>query len=89
MGTKKFKPTTPSRRFMSGSDFTEVTTAKPEKSLVKSSKRSSGRNNRGRITMRRRGGGHKRRYRLVDLAFTDSPSLARPRLLAPGMVVTG
>ena len=66
MGTKKFKPTTPSRRFMSGSDFAEVTADSPEKSLVKSRSRSGGRNNRGRITMRRRGGGHKRRYRVVD-----------------------
>ena len=66
MGTKKFKPTTPSRRFMSGSDFSEVTTDAPEKGLVKSRNRSGGRNNRGRITMRRRGGGHKRRYRVID-----------------------
>jgi len=66
MGTKKFKPTTPSRRFMSGSDFAEVTTDAPEKSLVRKRNRHGGRNNRGRITMRRRGGGHKRRYRVVD-----------------------
>jgi large subunit ribosomal protein L2 len=66
MGIKKFNPTTPSRRFMSSSDFSEVTTDKPEKSLVRPAKRSGGRNNRGRITMRRRGGGHKRRYRVID-----------------------
>jgi large subunit ribosomal protein L2 len=66
MGIKKYNPTTPSRRFMSGSDFSEVTVDKPEKSLVRPTKRSSGRNNRGRITMRRRGGGHKRRYRVID-----------------------
>jgi large subunit ribosomal protein L2 len=66
MGTKKFKPTTPSRRFMSSSDFAEVTTDSPEKSLIRSRTRSGGRNNRGRITMRRRGGGHKRRYRVID-----------------------
>jgi len=66
MGTKKFNPTTPSRRFMSTSDFSEVTTDRPEKSLVKASKRSGGRNNRGRITARHRGGGHKKRYRVVD-----------------------
>ena len=66
MGTKKFNPTTPSRRFLSNSDFTEVTTDKPEKSLVKATKRTGGRNNRGRITSRHRGGGHKRRYRLID-----------------------
>ena len=66
MGTKKFNPTTPSRRFMSNSDFAEVTTDKPEKSLVKATKRTGGRNNRGRITSRHRGGGHKRRYRVID-----------------------
>jgi large subunit ribosomal protein L2 len=66
MGIKKFNPTTPSRRFMSSSDFAEVTTDTPEKGLIKSRNRSGGRNNRGRITMRRRGGGHKRRYRVID-----------------------
>jgi large subunit ribosomal protein L2 len=66
MGTKKFNPTTPSRRFMSTSDFAEVTTDRPEKSLVKATKRTGGRNNRGRITSRHRGGGHKRRYRVID-----------------------
>jgi len=66
MGTKKFNPTTPSRRFMSTSDFAEVTADRPEKSLVKASKRTGGRNNRGRITSRHRGGGHKKRYRVID-----------------------
>jgi len=66
MGTRKFKPTTPSRRFMSVSDFAEVTKDSPEKSLVVSLTKSGGRNNRGRMTVRHRGGGHKRRYRLVD-----------------------
>jgi large subunit ribosomal protein L2 len=66
MGTKKFNPTTPSRRFLSNSDFAEVTTDSPEKSLVKATKRTGGRNNRGRITSRHRGGGHKRRYRVID-----------------------
>ncbi|MCK6505430.1 50S ribosomal protein L2 [Myxococcota bacterium] len=66
MGTRKFKPTTPSRRFMSVADFSEVTRATPEKSLVVSLTKSGGRNNRGRMTARHRGGGHKRRYRIVD-----------------------
>ncbi len=66
MGTRKFKPTTPSRRFMSSSDFAEVTRAKPEKSLVVALSKSGGRNNRGRMTVRHRGGGHKRRYRVID-----------------------
>ena len=67
MGTRKFRPTTPSRRFMSGSDFADLTKgAEVEKSLVAKKSRSGGRNNRGRITSRHRGGGHKRRYRIID-----------------------
>ena len=66
MGVKKYKPTSPGRRGMSGSDFAGVTSDKPEKSLLGKWSRSGGRNNRGRITMRRRGGGHKRRYRMID-----------------------
>ena len=66
MGIRKFKPTTPTLRFKAISDFAEVTKDKPHKGLVKPLKKKGGRNNTGRITMRRRGGGHKRRYRLVD-----------------------
>lgn len=66
MGTRKFKPTTPSRRFMSSSDFEEVTRSSPERKLLAKKSRSGGRNNTGRMTVRRRGGGHKRRYRVVD-----------------------
>ncbi len=66
MGIKKFKPLTPSQRGMSVSDFAEITKDKPEKALTAPMKRKSGRNNHGRITMRRRGGGHKRRYRVLD-----------------------
>lgn len=66
MGIKKFKPYTPSRRGMSVSDFAEITKEHPEKALTKAKRRSSGRNNLGRITMRRRGGGHRRRYRILD-----------------------
>jgi len=63
---KKRKPTSPGRRFQTVSDFGEVTKDTPEKSLIAGKKRSSGRNAHGRITSRHRGGGHKRRYRIVD-----------------------
>jgi large subunit ribosomal protein L2 len=66
MGIKKFKPVTPSQRGMSVSDFVEITKDTPEKGLTVAKHRISGRNNMGRITMRRRGGGHKRRYRIID-----------------------
>ena len=66
MGVKKFRPVTPSQRFKVISDFSEVTKSQPEKSLLTSLKKSGGRNNRGRITVRRRGGGSKRKYRLID-----------------------
>jgi large subunit ribosomal protein L2 len=63
---KKFKPTSPGRRFMTVSDFAEVTKSDPEKTLVEPINKKGGRNNAGRITTRHRGGGHKRRYRVVD-----------------------
>ncbi|HLV43403.1 MAG TPA: 50S ribosomal protein L2 [Aggregatilineales bacterium] len=66
MPTKKYRPYTPSRRAMTTSDFAEVTRSEPEKSLLRPIKKSGGRNNRGRITSRFRGGGHKRRYRVID-----------------------
>ena len=66
MGLKKYKPVTPSSRFKSTSDFAEITTQTPEKSLLRKLKRTGGRNNRGRITCRHIGGGHKRKYRLID-----------------------
>ena len=66
MGLKIYKPTSPGRRGGSGSDFAELTTDKPEKSLLRPLKKSGGRNNTGRMTQRRRGGGHKRMYRLID-----------------------
>jgi large subunit ribosomal protein L2 len=66
MGVKKFKPTSAARRFMTVSDFAEITTSKPERSLLAPAPKSGGRNNRGRITVRHHGGGHKRRYRLID-----------------------
>lgn len=66
MAIKKFKPTSPGRRFQSVSTFEEITKKKPEKGLLASLKKSGGRNNKGRITTRHRGGGHKRRYRMID-----------------------
>jgi len=70
MGVKKLKPTSPGRRFQTVSDFETITKSKPEKSLLAKQKRSSGRNAKGRITSRHRGGGHKRRYRVVDFRRT-------------------
>ena len=66
MPVRKFKPTSPGRRFMSVSTFEEVTKKEPEKSLLEPVKKTGGRNNNGRITTRHRGGGHKRRYRVID-----------------------
>lgn len=66
MGIRKYKPTSPGRRWMSVSDFSEITKSEPEKSLLVPYKKSGGRNNQGRRTARYIGGGHKRRYRLID-----------------------
>jgi len=66
MGVKKYKPTSPGRRFRTVSDFSEITRSKPEKSLLEKKTSSGGRNSYGRMTSRHRGGGHKRRYRVVD-----------------------
>ncbi|WP_421941164.1 50S ribosomal protein L2 [Pedobacter sp.] len=66
MGLRKFKPVTPGTRFRVGASFTEITATKPEKSLVVSSKKSGGRNNSGKMTMRYIGGGHKKSYRIID-----------------------
>ena len=66
MGIKTYNPYTPSRRNMTGSDFSEITKKKPEKSLVVSLQKRSGRNNQGKITVRHRGGGSRRKYRIID-----------------------
>lgn len=66
MAVRRYKPTSPGRRGMSVSTFEEITRAKPERSLIAPLKKSGGRNNLGRISVRHRGGGHKRRYRIVD-----------------------
>lgn len=76
MPIKQYNPTTPARRGMTTEDYSEITTRKPLKSLVKSKKQNAGRNNTGRITVRHRGGGVKRHYRLVN------------HKLAAGLVVT-
>ncbi len=66
MAIKVYKPTSPGRRGMSGYTFDEITRSEPEKSLLRPMKKKAGRNNQGRLTVRHRGGGHKRRYRLID-----------------------
>ena len=66
MGIKTYNPYTPSRRQMTGSDFSEITKTTPEKSLLDSKKRTAGRNAQGKITVRHRGGGAKRKYRIID-----------------------
>ena len=66
MGTKTFKPTSPGRRFAKLNNFADVTASSPEKSLTSKLNKSGGRNNLGRMTSRHRGGGHKRRYRVID-----------------------
>ena len=66
MGIKTYRPYTPSRRQMTGSDFSEITKKSPEKSLLATKTRQAGRNNQGKITVRHRGGGAKKKYRIVD-----------------------
>lgn len=66
MGVRKSKPTTPARRKMSHSDFSEVTRKEPERALSRPKSSTAGRNSYGRITIRRRGGGHKQKYRMID-----------------------
>ena len=66
MGIKTYNPYTPSRRNMTGSDFSDITKSAPEKSLVVSLKKNAGRNNQGKITVRHRGGGNRRKYRIID-----------------------
>ena len=72
MALRKLKPTTPATRYYSISTFEEITKTTPEKSLLAPMKKSGGRNNLGRVTSRFRGGGHKRRYRIIDFKRTNS-----------------
>jgi len=74
MALKKYRATSPSRRFTTVSTFEEITKDKPEKSLVRPLKRRAGRNSAGRITVRHRGGGHKRKYRVIDFR-RDKPGI--------------
>jgi large subunit ribosomal protein L2 len=80
VGIKQYKPTSPGRRGASGSSFDEITKRKPEKSLLAPLPRKSGRNNQGRISVRHRGGGHKRRLRIIDFK--------RNKFGVPGKVAT-
>ncbi len=80
MGIRQLKPVTAGSRFASRPDFADLTTDKPEKSLTKSLRKKGGRNNHGRITIRHRGGGHKRRYRIIDFK--------RNKFDIPGKVAT-
>ncbi|KPL18516.1 MAG: 50S ribosomal protein L2 [candidate division Zixibacteria bacterium SM23_81] len=74
MSLKKFRPTTPSQRFKASSSFEEITAKKPHKPLLRALKKSGGRNNQGHTTVRHRGGGHKRFYRVVDFK-RDKPGI--------------
>lgn len=80
MGIKHYKPTSPGRRFLQTLDFKELTQSTPEKKLTQGKVRRAGRNNKGRITVRRRGGGHKQRLRIVDFK--------RDKLGVPAKVAT-
>jgi len=75
MALKKFKPTTPGRRWMTGIDYKDITSSTPNKALTVSLKKAAGRNNTGRITIRHQGGGHAKKYRLVDFYMTDKKSI--------------
>ena len=66
MAVKRFRPTTPTLRYKTVASFKEITKTKPEKSLLTPVKKKGGRNNQGRVTIRHRGGGHKRMYRIID-----------------------
>lgn len=87
MPVKKFRPYTPTRRFTTVADFSEITKDKPERSLLKPIKKTGGRNNQGRTTSRFRGGGHKRRYRLIDFRRRDKAGIPA-KVNAIGMTLT-
>jgi large subunit ribosomal protein L2 len=78
MGIKSFEPITAGQRYRQVADFGEITKSEPEKSLLRKQKRTNGRNAHGRVTMRRRGGGHKRKYRVIDFK--------RDKFNVPGLV---
>ena len=70
MGIRSLKPTTPGSRFATRPDFVDITKNMPEKKLTVALRKSGGRNNKGRITVRHRGGGHRRRYRIIAVSYT-------------------
>ncbi len=80
MAIKKYKPTSPGIRFQTGFSFDEITTDEPQKSLTTGARKKGGRNNYGRLTVRHRGGGHKRRFRIIDFR--------RDKVDVPGKVVS-
>ncbi len=81
MAVKKIKPVTPGQRFKLANTFEDITASSPEKSLIRSLKKSGGRNNQGRMTMRYLGGGHKRRYRLIDFKRNKEGMPARVKTI--------
>jgi len=97
MAVKRFKPTSPGRRFATVSTFEEITKKEPEKSLLAPLKKNAGRNSGGRITVRHRGGGHKRSYRIIDFkrnkddvparvaGIEYDPNRSVPVLMFPGL----
>lgn len=87
MSVKKFKPTTPGRRYMNVSSFEEITKKDPERSLVETIKNKAGRNMQGRTTIRHRGGGHKRKYRIIDFK-RDKDDYAQLKLHLSNMTRT-
>ena len=86
MAIKSFKPYSAGRRFMTVASFDEITTDKPEKSLVERLKKNGGRNQQGRLTVRHQGGGHKRLYRIID--FRRNRMVFQPRLLLSSTIQT-
>jgi len=81
VGIRVYKPTSNGRRNMTSSDFAEITTDEPVKSLLRPLKKHAGRNNNGRITVRHQGGGHKRRYRLVDFKRNKDAVIAKVKTI--------
>src|SRR5918996_5661289 len=75
MGIKKYKPTSAARRLMTVSDFSDITKDRPEKSVTEQMRKSGGRNVHGHITRRHQGGGHKRRYRVIDFKRRDKDNV--------------
>ena len=74
MGIKTYRPYTPSRRNMTGSDFSEITKKTPERSLLSTVKENAGRNNQGKITVRHQGGGNRQKYRIIDFKRNSKDS---------------